>query len=79
VGEKPLLYFEDGRTLAFASELKALRELHGGRLDRESLDVYFALGYGGNGITFSLLAAQIIRDLIYHKKNEGAKIFSFDR
>ena len=41
--------------------------------------VYFALGYGGNGITFSVIAAQIIRDLIYHKKNEGAKIFSFDR
>ena len=41
--------------------------------------IYFALGYGGNGITFSLLAAQIIRDLIYHKKNEGAKIFSFGR
>ena len=41
--------------------------------------IYFALGYGGNGITFSLLAAQIIRDLIYHKRNDDARIFSFDR
>ena len=36
IGEKPLVYFEDGlgRTLAFASELKALRDFHGGYLDR---------------------------------------------
>ena len=45
IGEKPLVYFEDGRTLAFASELKALRDLHGGRLDSEALEVYLALGY----------------------------------
>jgi len=44
-GEKPLVYFEDGRTLAFVSELKALREFHGGYLDRTALDVYLALGY----------------------------------
>jgi asparagine synthase (glutamine-hydrolysing) len=45
IGEKPLVYFEGGCTLAFASELKALRDFHGGRLDREALDVYLALGY----------------------------------
>jgi asparagine synthase (glutamine-hydrolysing) len=45
IGEKPLVYFEDGRTLAFASELKALREFHGGYLDRPALEVYLALGY----------------------------------
>lgn len=39
IGEKPLVYFEDGHTLAFASEVKALREFHGGRLDRPALDV----------------------------------------
>ncbi len=44
-GEKPLVYFEDGRTLAFASELKALRHFHGGCLDRTALEVYLALGY----------------------------------
>lgn len=45
LGEKPLVYFEDGRALAFASELKALREFHGGHLDRAALEVYLALGY----------------------------------
>ena len=40
---------------------------------------YFALGFGGNGITFSLIAAEIIADLITGKKNDNATIFSFDR
>ncbi len=40
---------------------------------------YFALGFGGNGITFSLIAAQIITDLIKGKKNKDAAIFSFER
>jgi glycine/D-amino acid oxidase-like deaminating enzyme len=40
---------------------------------------YFALGFGGNGITFSAIAADIIRDLLSGKKNTDAKIFSFDR
>jgi len=40
---------------------------------------YFALGFGGNGITFSLIAAQIITDLITGKKNGDAEIFSFQR
>jgi asparagine synthase (glutamine-hydrolysing) len=45
IGEKPLLYFEDGSLLAFASELKALRNFHDGRLDLAAVDVYLALGY----------------------------------
>ena len=45
LGEKPLIYFDDGRTLAFASELKALRDFHDGHLDRAALEVYLALGY----------------------------------
>jgi len=40
---------------------------------------YFALGFGGNGITFSVIAAQIISDLITGKKNKDAQIFSFER
>ena len=40
---------------------------------------YFALGFGGNGITFSLIAAEIIADQITGKKNPAASIFSFDR
>lgn len=40
---------------------------------------YFALGFGGNGITFSVIAANIIRDMIEGKKNSDASIFSFNR
>lgn len=40
---------------------------------------YFALGFGGNGITFSQIAAEIIRDFAIGKKNADAKIFTFDR
>jgi glycine/D-amino acid oxidase-like deaminating enzyme len=40
---------------------------------------YFALGYGGNGITYSLIAAQIIRDLYLGRATPDAAIFGFDR
>jgi len=40
---------------------------------------YFALGYGGNGITFSQLAANILTDILLEKSNADAKIFAFDR
>ncbi len=40
---------------------------------------YFALGYGGNGITFSELAARLLADLLTGKTNKDADIFSFDR
>ena len=40
---------------------------------------FFALGFGGNGITFSQIAAEIIRDAIKDKKNKDAAIFSFER
>ena len=40
---------------------------------------HFALCYGGNGITFSLIAAEIIRDEILKRKNNDKKIFSFYR
>ena len=40
---------------------------------------YFALGYGGNGITFSLIAAEIIRDGFLGRKNQDAKLFKFMR
>ncbi len=39
----------------------------------------FALGYGGNGITFSLIAAQIITSAISGTVDPDAEIFSFDR
>jgi glycine/D-amino acid oxidase-like deaminating enzyme len=40
---------------------------------------YFALGFGGNGITFSLIAAEIIADMLTGRKTPVAKIFSFER
>jgi len=40
---------------------------------------FYALGFGGNGITFSLVAAEIITDLLLGRKNTDADIFSFTR
>jgi glycine/D-amino acid oxidase-like deaminating enzyme len=40
---------------------------------------YYALGFGGNGITFSVIAAEIICDMITGKKNKNALLFSFNR
>ena len=42
-------------------------------------NTYFALGFGGNGITFSAVAANIIKDLLMGKKNRDAALFRFDR
>lgn len=39
----------------------------------------FALGFGGNGITYSVIAAQIINDTICGKENPNAHLFRFDR
>lgn len=39
----------------------------------------YALGFGGNGITFSLLAAEIITAIIQGEKHENAALFSFNR
>lgn len=42
-------------------------------------DTFFTLGYGGNGVIFSVIAAEIITDLISGKNNEDAALFSFYR
>lgn len=39
----------------------------------------FALGYGGNGTTYSLLAAEIIRDTLIGRQHRYAHTFGFDR
>ncbi len=44
--------------------------------DRNS---WFALGMGGNGITFSVIAAEILRDRITGRRNAHADLFRFDR
>ena len=40
---------------------------------------YFALGFGGNGITYSIIAAEIIRDALLRRPNTHARLFRFDR
>ncbi|MDB5327763.1 MAG: Glycine/D-amino acid oxidase [Phycisphaerales bacterium] len=40
---------------------------------------YFSLGYGGNGITFALLAARLLRDDLDGRPNQDAALFAFDR
>jgi len=46
---------------------------------RKTLNTYYALGFGGNGITFSVVAAEILCDMICGKPNTNAKLFSFER
>ncbi|MBX3012998.1 MAG: FAD-binding oxidoreductase [Caldilineaceae bacterium] len=45
----------------------------------EIANAYFALGYGGNGITYSMIAARIITDLYRGRNNADAALFSFSR
>lgn len=40
---------------------------------------FYALGYGGNGITFSVVAADILKDLCLGRFNADARIFRLDR
>jgi glycine/D-amino acid oxidase-like deaminating enzyme len=40
---------------------------------------YYALGYGGNGITFGVIAAKLIVDLYLGRPNADAPVFSFER
>jgi len=42
-------------------------------------DDYFAMGYGGNGITMSVTAARLIADDFVGRSNPDACIYRFDR
>jgi len=46
---------------------------------RQMPHCYFALGFGGNGITYSAIAAEIIRDSLRGKRHPDAHLFQFDR
>jgi len=39
----------------------------------------FTLGFGGNGITYSVIAAEIVRDMIHGVDHQYARLFRFDR
>ena len=41
--------------------------------------IFFDLGYGGNGITFSMIGTQIIRNTLQGIKDERKDIFGFER
>jgi glycine/D-amino acid oxidase-like deaminating enzyme len=41
--------------------------------------VHFAMAYGGNGITYSMIGAGLIRALIERRKHPLSALFSFDR
>jgi glycine/D-amino acid oxidase-like deaminating enzyme len=41
-------------------------------------NIYAALGYGGNGITFGMIAARLLVDLIVGRPNEDAAVFAFE-
>lgn len=41
--------------------------------------VLFAMAYGGNGITYSMIGAKLLRDQIEGNEHRLAKLFSFDR
>ena len=41
--------------------------------------MFYALGYGGNGITFSMIAAQLIKNKLNGIKDEREKVFGFGR
>ena len=45
----------------------------------ERPSTYFALGYGGNGIVYSAIAAEVIRDLYRGVPNDEARLFRFGR
>ena len=41
--------------------------------------LWFALGYGGNGVTFSVIAAEIIRSSLLGQPDPDAPLFGFER
>jgi glycine/D-amino acid oxidase-like deaminating enzyme len=41
--------------------------------------IHLALAYGGNGITFGMIAANLLTDLFLRRPNADAPVFSFDR
>lgn len=42
-------------------------------------NAYYALGFGGNGITFSVIAADMLCEIFQGKNHPDAALFSFDR
>lgn len=47
--------------------------------DRATPGVFYSLGYGGNGITFGMLGALHLLDVIHGRTDERTGLFSFER
>ena len=56
---------EDG--LAYIGEIRQMPRCH------------FVLGFGGNGITYSVIAAEIIHETLAGRTHSDAHLFRFDR
>lgn len=41
--------------------------------------VHFAMAYGGNGITYSMLGARLVRALLERRRHRLLPLFSFER
>ena len=50
-----------------------------GASDEHGPRVLFAMAYGGNGITYSMLGAGLLRALIERRRHQLARLFSFAR
>ena len=48
-------------------------------IDKQNKNKWFCLGYGANGILFSILGSIILKDLYLGKTNKNAKYFDFNR
>lgn len=46
---------------------------------RQRPNCHFVLGFGGNGITYSVIAADLISNALFQRPNPDARLFSFDR
>ncbi|HEX5689167.1 MAG TPA: FAD-dependent oxidoreductase [Roseiflexaceae bacterium] len=42
-------------------------------------DAFFVFGYGGNGVTYSMIAGELVRDLFLERPNPDTALFRFDR
>lgn len=46
---------------------------------RQMPHCHFVLGFGGNGITYSVIAADLISNALFQRPNPDARLFRFDR
>ena len=65
--------------LVFGILLGAFGLPYFGPVARYGPRVHFAMAYGGNGITYSMIGAKLLGDRIERRKHPLGGLFSFDR